>query len=129
MIGPEAAEVLRNFYIYLRQTFHRGTGSNPITMRQLESLKRLTQARAKIELRSTCTADDAQEVLEIMKASMVDYYENEQGKLDFSRSMNGSGFSKALSVKDFVRYLQQVADQKKSNKFTYDELKELIEVK
>lgn len=43
VIGSEAAEVLRNFYIYLRQTYHRSNGSNPITMRQLESLKRLTQ--------------------------------------------------------------------------------------
>lgn len=79
-------------------------------------------------MRTTCTANDAQEVIEIMKCSMVDYYENELGELDFSRSLNGSGVSKCSSVKEFVNVLQKVCDEKKSNKFTYDELKSLIEV-
>ena len=43
VMGDEAAEVLRNFYIELRQTNLRSNGSNPVTMRQLGSLARLTQ--------------------------------------------------------------------------------------
>ncbi len=42
-IGDEAADELRKFYIHLRQTHQRNNGCNPITMRQLESLMRLTQ--------------------------------------------------------------------------------------
>ncbi len=90
-------------------------------MRQLESLVRLTQvgtfcgvlragiscstprlfafkARAKLEMRQECTAADALEVIEIMKVSMVDYYSDEMGELDFSRSLNGSGGSKSAMV-------------------------------
>ena len=44
----------------------------PITMRQLESLIRLTEARAKLELREEATEGDAIDVVEIMRASMVD---------------------------------------------------------
>jgi DNA replicative helicase MCM subunit Mcm2 (Cdc46/Mcm family) len=44
-MGDEAAEILRLFYIDLRQTNLRSNGCNPITMRQLESLARLTQVR------------------------------------------------------------------------------------
>ena len=41
-------------------------------MRQLESLIRLTEARAKLELREEATESDAIDVVEIMRASMVD---------------------------------------------------------
>lgn len=48
LMSSEAAEVLRNFYIHLRQNYHRANGCNPITMRQLESLIRLTQVRESV---------------------------------------------------------------------------------
>ena len=76
-----------------------------------------------------CTGDDAREVIEIMKASMVDYYENELGMLDFSRSLNGSGTSKTSFVKSYVSALQKMATKKKSNLFTGAELKTLYEVR
>ena len=60
---------------------------------------------------------------------MVDYYENELGELDFSRSLNGSGISKCSSIKELVNILQQVSDRKKSNKFSQDELKQIIQVR
>ena len=41
--------------------------STPITTRQLESLVRLTEARAKMELREEATQQDAQDIIEIMK--------------------------------------------------------------
>jgi DNA helicase MCM8 len=49
-------------------------------------------------MRQECTRTDALEVIEIMKVSMVDYYSDEMGELDFSRSMNGSGGSKSSMV-------------------------------
>lgn len=47
---PEAAAVLKDFYISLRRE-HGDDEAAPITTRQLESLIRLSQARAKMELR------------------------------------------------------------------------------
>ena len=54
------------FYLDLRKTHHT-TDSTPITTRQLESLIRLTEARARMELREECTEDDARDVIDIMK--------------------------------------------------------------
>lgn len=53
-----AAEILKKFYLKLRD---HGTSadSTPITARQLESLVRLAQARARLELREEITAQDA----------------------------------------------------------------------
>lgn len=56
----------QNFYLELRKR-HQTRDSTPITTRQLESLIRLTEARARLELREEATAKDAEEVVEIMK--------------------------------------------------------------
>jgi DNA helicase MCM8 len=133
-IGDEATEELTKFYIHLRQTNLRSNGCNPVTMRQLESLARLTQARAKCDLRPECSGDDAKEVIEIMKASMVDYYENELGILD----MTSAGFSgsqcmppslmqgsKSQRIKVFVSCLQKIAQNRENNLFNVNEIKDL----
>jgi DNA replicative helicase MCM subunit Mcm2 (Cdc46/Mcm family) len=70
-VGPEAAQVLQDFYLDLRQK-HRSPDSTPITTRQIESLIRLAEARARLELREEVTAADALDVVEIMRMSMID---------------------------------------------------------
>ena len=52
-LTPEAAQVLKAFYMSLRRE-HGDDEAAPITTRQLESLIRLSQARAKLELRQVC---------------------------------------------------------------------------
>jgi len=65
-LSPEAAQVIQNFYLELRKQ-HQTQDSTPITTRQLESLIRLTEARARLELRELATKEDAEDVVEIMK--------------------------------------------------------------
>ncbi|KAJ8299815.1 hypothetical protein KUTeg_023875 [Tegillarca granosa] len=65
-IGPDAAKTLQEFYLELRRQ-HQTQDSTPITTRQLESLIRLTEARARLELREEATKEDAEDVIEIMK--------------------------------------------------------------
>jgi DNA helicase MCM8 len=52
--------VLQSFYLSLRASSCGGvSGGLPITARQLESLVRLAEARARAELREVVTAEDA----------------------------------------------------------------------
>ena len=127
-IGDDAAKILTDFFTNLRQTHKRSNGCNPVTMRQLESLMRLTQARAKAEMRSICTGSDARDVIEIMKSSMVDHYENELSLLELTTAQGKSRPSKSSSIKQFVALLQRKSDQKKEKRFTYDEIKEIYNV-
>ena len=69
VVGQEAGAVLQEFYLGLRAQ-HQGGDTVPVTTRQLESLVRLTEARAKMELREEVTESDAQDVVEIMKVSL-----------------------------------------------------------
>ena len=57
------------------------------------------QARAKLELRENATHQDALDVIEIFRYSLVDSFADELGVLDFNRSQNGSGMSSRNKVK------------------------------
>lgn len=53
-----AAEILQKFYLRLRDHNTSADGT-PITARQLESLVRLAEARARVELREDISTQDA----------------------------------------------------------------------
>jgi len=124
---PAAAKVLQIFYLELRAQ-HQTADSTPITTRQLESMIRLTEARAKLELREECEEQDAMDVVEIMKSSMVDTFSDQIGVLDFSRSQMGSGMSSRGAGKKFIQALQRQADSLQKNVFTVDEMKTIAKM-
>lgn len=64
---------------------HATEESTPITTRQLESLIRLSQARAKIELATVVTSQHASDVVGLLKEALVDAATDEYGVVDFSR--------------------------------------------
>lgn len=53
-----AADSLQKFYLDLRKQSDSADGT-PITARQLESLVRLAEARARVDLREEVTLEDA----------------------------------------------------------------------
>ncbi|XP_046388865.1 DNA helicase MCM8 [Ischnura elegans] len=124
-VSPEAGEVLRRFYLKLREK-HQGPDCTPVTTRQLESLIRLSEARAKAELREDVTEQDAIDVVEIMRCSLVDTFADEFGSLDFRRSQNGSGMSSKNQVKKFIAALQRLAEMQSRSVFTVAEMKQVV---
>ncbi|KAF8571446.1 hypothetical protein P879_00639 [Paragonimus westermani] len=69
-LSTEAAVILRDFYLELRRNRHL-RDTFPVTLRQLESLVRLTEARARAELREEATKEDALDACELMRATGV----------------------------------------------------------
>lgn len=57
-MSKPAAEILQKFYLRLRD-HSTSADSTPITARQLESLVRLAEARARVDLREEITVQDA----------------------------------------------------------------------
>ncbi|XP_067933139.1 DNA helicase MCM8-like [Watersipora subatra] len=125
-ISEEAAKVIQEFYIELRRR-HHSSDSTPITTRQLESLVRLTEAKAKIELREEATRQDAQDIIEIMKYSMVDTYSDETGVLDFTRTQHGSGMSNRAAGKALLSAMQRQFKATMNNIFNVADIKALIQ--
>ncbi|KAJ2615288.1 hypothetical protein H4S08_001315 [Coemansia sp. RSA 1365] len=117
-LSTGATRMLREFYLELRKT-HRRIDSMPITTRQLEALVRLAEARARAELREIVTESDAENVIEIMRYSLFQTYEDEEGLMDFGRSQMGTGVSGTSDIKRFVARLHRVSEETYNNMFTY----------
>ncbi|XP_076281177.1 DNA helicase MCM8-like isoform X2 [Lasioglossum baleicum] len=62
----EAGTILQNYYLQLRKSNNKFSGIS-VYNRQLEAMIRLTEARAKLELRTEATETDALEVIEILR--------------------------------------------------------------
>jgi DNA replicative helicase MCM subunit Mcm2 (Cdc46/Mcm family) len=116
---PEAGVVLCEFYKELRLK-HGSDEGMPITTRQLESLLRLSEARAKIELAEFVTRDHALDVVELMRDSLFDAAMDEVGNFNFGRFSGGMSQSKAVSA--FVALVKKKAQQTGTKIFSREEL-------
>ncbi|KAJ8972967.1 hypothetical protein NQ317_019314 [Molorchus minor] len=119
-------QVLKKYYLSLRKQFQTGD-CTPVTTRQLNSLIRLTQARAKAELREEATKEDALDVVDIMKFSLIDVFTDEHGILDKTRSQNGTGMSTKNQAMALLKLLQRKSDVETRSIFSVKEIRELSE--
>ncbi|KAG5881754.1 hypothetical protein JTB14_029082 [Gonioctena quinquepunctata] len=126
-ISDEAKTLLKSFYLTLRKQFQTGD-CTPVTTRQLNSLIRLTQARAKAELREEATKEDAEDVIEIMKFSLIDIFTDSSGVLDKTRSQNATGTTTKSQITKLLRLVQRKSDAEAKSIFTRNELKEMGEL-
>ncbi|XP_062165844.1 probable DNA helicase MCM8 isoform X2 [Alnus glutinosa] len=117
-MSKPAAEILQKFYLQLRGHDTSGDGT-PITARQLESLVRLAEARARLELREEITAQDAMDAVEIMKESLYDKYVDEHGFVDFGRS---GGMSQQKEAKRFLSALNKQSELDQKDCFSISEI-------
>ncbi|XP_004930146.1 DNA helicase MCM8 isoform X2 [Bombyx mori] len=122
-LSKEAATALQEFYLELRHNHDADpSGGTPITTRQLEACIRLTQARARVELREEATVDDANDVISLMKHSLIDTFSDEFGNIQLSRSINGSGVSSKSKLKKYLEALTRQSHQLGKDIFTRQEL-------
>lgn len=128
-VQPELSEgakrELQEFYLQLRKSAHeQSIDTTPITTRQLESLVRLSEARARAVMRTVVTADDARDVIEIMQESMIETLTDECGTLDLGRA---SGMSRSRDARRFVTALHAEAKRNRSALFDPKALRNVAE--
>lgn len=123
-LSPAAAKVLQEFYLDLRQ--NHVSEAIPITTRQLESLIRLTQARARCELREEATGRDAQDVIEVMRFSMKDTFTDDLSLVEFQMSLGQAKTGSRGPVKKFIGGLNQLSEKTCKSTFSVSEMKQLI---
>ena len=111
-LTDEAMQRLRTFYLEMRAVTEKIEGSPiAITARQLESLVRLAEARARIALRKEITAEDAEAAIVIMNKSL------EEVGIDISTHMRDIDIimvGKPKSMQDKLRViLTQIVEMSK----------------
>ena len=147
----DAAQVeLHKFYLQLRAG-QRGADSVPITARQLESLVRLAEARARMDLREDVTRQDALDAVAVVRETIVfdavaDHLA-QQGTRGFGgggsdgafgsaapmgmpppslQSRGGRGAGKVKAARDFASSLEHAASHRNSAIFTRNDLRSAI---
>jgi replicative DNA helicase Mcm len=109
VLTPEAEDRLHEFYLKMREA--SSDGSMAITLRQLESLVRIAEARARATLRTEVTAEDAEAAILIMNRSLQDVgIDTSTMKIDVDTIMTGKPKSlrdKLQVVLDLIFELQK----------------------
>jgi DNA helicase MCM8 len=123
ILSQPAKLVLQDFYLSLRRSQNSQDGT-PVTTRQLESLIRLAEARAKVELREEVTEADARDVIEIMKMSLHEAMDADMGFASVHVSTTGRRGQNKLMTQ-FVGEVQRQARQRGNPEFTKQELYEI----
>lgn len=144
-LSEEAASVLRNFYENYTAEMTREYEHVWSTMHNMESLIRLTLARARIDFSDVATVEHANQVLSLFKAAQIDVYphHNIDSTSNASSSANNTSqfnlttifnasikkkeveiakLSKPKQMKELLRILQNKAEETGYNIFTMSKL-------
>jgi len=112
IITDEAADALIKGYTDLR---NQGTSREVITAtpRNLESLIRISESLAKMELREEVTAADVAEAIRLLKAATyAAAVDPETGLLDMEQLIVGVGAAKRKRAKEIEALLQEILAEK-----------------
>jgi replicative DNA helicase Mcm len=108
-LSPEAAEAIEDFYVGLRKRAEGGAAPVPITARQLESLVRLAEARARMALRTNVTKEDGQEAVKLMRASLqMVAFDVETGEYDIDRVISEQSASQRSARTMIINTLREM---------------------
>ncbi len=107
-LSAEAAEVIENFYVNLRKSAEGGAAV-PITARQLESLVRLSEARAKMALQPKVSKEDAQASIRLMEDSLrMVALDRVTGKIDIDRLVSKMSASQRGSSDIIIKAIKDM---------------------
>ncbi|MEM3441106.1 MAG: hypothetical protein QXV09_02345, partial [Candidatus Bathyarchaeia archaeon] len=105
VLTSAAAKRLGEFYLAMRSASETEGSPVAITARQLESLVRIAEARARVALRKEVTAEDAEAAIAIMKRSLEEVgIDVSSAKMDIDLIMTG----KPKSVRDKLQVVLSV---------------------
>ena len=107
-LTAEAAEVIENFYVDLRKSAEGGAAV-PITARQLESLVRLSEARARMALQPKVSKEDAQAAVRLMEDSLrMVALDRVTGKIDIDKLVSRMSASQRSSSDIIIKAIRDM---------------------
>lgn len=121
VLTPAAAKVLQKMYLTMRAGSTSGQ-TLPVTTRHLESLIRLSQARARVDLREEVTERDAEDVVQLLQESMLDTLTNDLGIIERSRK---GGMSLGKQMKALIDVMGREARIRGNAFFKHQEIAEI----
>ncbi|MBO3799833.1 MAG: minichromosome maintenance protein MCM [Candidatus Brockarchaeota archaeon] len=127
-LTPEATERIKNFFLQLRGSSQEANAPIPITPRHLESLIRLSVARARVMLRDEVTVEDAEVAIRLMDYSLrTAGLDVSTGKVDIDILMTGKSRSKWEKVRIILKEIENL--EAETGKALLSELRKRCEEK
>ncbi|MEN2500403.1 MAG: DNA replication licensing factor mcm8, partial [Marteilia pararefringens] len=125
-LSPEACQEVKSYYLKMRK-LSSSEFACPITTRFLESIIRLSKARAKISHKKIVSIDHVRLVIALISESIDSIFKDSKGKDDFSRSQQSSGMSARSKWKRYIAHLTNRAEIQNKKLFSYNELLEVAQ--
>jgi DNA helicase MCM8 len=124
-LSRAAANELKTYFMTIRYGSNSGSDV-AITTRQLEALIRLSQARAKAAMRDYVLREDALDVIELMRHSVMEVHTDQHGDVDPRRGGAGGTSQKKL-ISQFLSALRRFKQQYNLSSFTMDDLRQVAD--
>jgi len=127
-LTPEATERIKSFFLQLRGSSQEANAPIPITPRHLESLIRLSVARARVMLRDEVTVEDAEAAIRLMDYSLrTAGLDVSTGKIDVDILMTGRSRSKWEKMRIILKEIENL--EAETGKALLSELRKRCEEK
>lgn len=108
-LSPEATERIKNFFLQLRSSSQEANAPIPITPRHLESLIRLSVARARVLLKEEVTVEDAEAAIRLMDYSLrTAGLDVSSGKIDIDILMTGRSRSRWEKMRIILKEIENL---------------------
>jgi DNA helicase MCM8 len=126
-LSTDAKEIIKSYYLKLRQRSAGDVSSPAVTHRLLESIVRLSEARARLELREEVTGEDALDALDIMGETLCGSLHSGPDTILFDgHAKPKRGNSKGARFRQerdrYMKALQRHCQQKDSKEIAVHEL-------
>jgi len=107
IIPDEVESILVKYYVDLRR-MSKEQGAMAITTRQLEALRRLTEASARVRLSTVATKEDAERAIKIFEACLKQIaIDPETGRLDIDYAISGISASKRDKMAFIIKVVEK----------------------
>ncbi|MCD6301747.1 MAG: hypothetical protein J7L82_06750, partial [Staphylothermus sp.] len=133
-LTEDAKKLLLDFYVNMRMSGVKNSEASDkppaiaITPRQLEALIRLSEAHAKMALKTKATIEDAEEAIRLMYTTLRKVgYDVKSETLDIDLIELGTPRSKQIQMKEFTRFIESILSEK--GEITLQELFKLAKEK
>ena len=112
VLTEEAKEMIKEFYLELRSDYDSEDAIVSILARNLDALVRLSEAHAKMALRTNVTKEDVEEIIKLFKIYLKDIgYDETTGKIDMDRIFMGESRSKINKLTQLMDRLKELFDE------------------
>lgn len=131
-LTQDAKKMLLDFYVNMRLSGIKASKEGPpaiaMTPRQLEALIRLSEAHAKMALKTKATIEDAEEAIRLMYYSLRKVgYDIKSGRIDIDLVELGVSRSRQVKMKEFMKFVDQLFEE--YDEIEYKELYKLAKEK